>query len=71
MTAASARSCSPIRRLLPSPVLPSYKQAIQDLFDKPGSAAVGGLPALHISGSHHRRPHNIPVRYEPVMRSAG
>ncbi|MCP9463226.1 MAG: neuraminidase-like domain-containing protein [Nitrospira sp.] len=53
--------------------LPSYQQAIQKLFDTPGSAAaVPDLPAgfafpATITGA----PNNIPIRYEPVVRFTG
>ncbi|MDB6008334.1 MAG: hypothetical protein JWL65_584, partial [Gammaproteobacteria bacterium] len=51
---------------------PGYQQAIADLFLKPGSARVNDLPAgfafpATITGA----PHNIPIRYEPVLRLTG
>ena len=53
-------------------VLASYKKAIQNLSDKPGSAAVSDLPPgfsfpVAITGA----PNNIPIRYEPVVRFTG
>ena len=53
--------------------LVSYQQAVQKLFDTPGSAAtVPDLPAgftfpVTITGA----PNNIPIRYEPVVRFTG
>ncbi len=52
--------------------LQAYKQAIQELFEQPGPAAVTGLPAGFtfpetITGA----PHHIPIRYEPALRFTG
>jgi Tc toxin complex TcA C-terminal TcB-binding domain/Neuraminidase-like domain len=52
--------------------LPSYQQAIQDLFERAGQTTVTGLPAgftfpAVITGA----PNNIPIRYESVLRFNG
>ena len=52
--------------------LPSYQQAIQDLFEQSGQATVTGLPPgfifpVTITGA----PNNIPIRYESVLRFNG
>ncbi|MCI0350125.1 MAG: hypothetical protein L0Z53_11935, partial [Acidobacteriales bacterium] len=52
--------------------VPSYQQAIQDLFEQSGQATVTGLPAgftfpAAITGA----PNNIPIRYESVLRFNG
>jgi hypothetical protein len=53
-------------------VLPSYQQAIQDLFKQSGQATAPGMPAgftfpADITGP----PNNIPIRYESVLRFRG
>ena len=72
MTAAQRTTLLNDPSLVAVTVLPSYKKAIQDLFDKPGSAAIGDLPAgftfpVIITGA----PNHIPVLYEPMMRITG
>ena len=55
-------------------VLPSYKQAIQDLFDKPGAVVINDLPPGFTFPAAITGPapaHNIPIRYEPVIRFTG
>jgi hypothetical protein len=53
--------------------LPSYQQAIQELFDKPGGpAAVGNLPSgFAFPASITGAPNNIPIRYNPVLSFTG
>jgi Tc toxin complex TcA C-terminal TcB-binding domain/Neuraminidase-like domain len=52
--------------------LPSYKQAIQDLLEKPGSASVNDLPpGFSFPATITGAPNSIPIRYDPVMRFTG
>lgn len=52
--------------------MPSYQQAIQDLFDKPGSAPIGDLPAgFSLPAAITGAPLNIPIHYTPRLRFAG
>ena len=58
--------------LLAVTALPSYQQAIQDLFEQSCQASVTGLPAgftfpAAITGA----PNNIPIRFESVLRFNG
>lgn len=49
-----------------------YKQAIEELFQKSGVAAVTGLPAgFSFPASITGAPNNIPISYEPVVRFTG
>ena len=52
--------------------LPSYKQAVQDLLKKPGSASVSDLPpGFSFPATITGAPNDFPIRYEPVMRFTG
>ena len=53
-------------------VLASYKKAIQDLSDKPGSVAVKDLPpGFTFPAAITGPPKSIPISYDPVMRFTG
>lgn len=53
--------------------LPSYQQAVQKLFDTPGSSApVSDLPAgFSFPAAITSAPNNIPIHYEPMVRFTG
>ncbi|MBI1853620.1 MAG: hypothetical protein HYR85_25055 [Planctomycetes bacterium] len=52
--------------------MPSYQQAIQDLFDKPGAAPISDLPAgFSFPAAITGAPVNIPIRYTPRLRFTG
>lgn len=72
MTAAQRTTLLNDPSLAAVTVLPSYKQAIQDLFEQSEQATVTGLPPgfpfpVTITGA----PNNIPIRYEAVLRFNG
>ncbi|MBI2998767.1 MAG: hypothetical protein HYY46_10020, partial [Deltaproteobacteria bacterium] len=72
MTAAQRTTLLNDPSLVAVTALPSYQQAIQDLFEQSGQATVTGLPAgftfpAAITGA----PNNIPIRYESVLRFNG
>jgi hypothetical protein len=52
--------------------LPSYQQAVQKLFEKPGSPAACDLPpGFSFPAAITGAPHNIPILYKPVLRFSG
>jgi hypothetical protein len=72
MTAAQRNTLLTDASLAAVTGLPSYQQAIQDLFEYAGEATVLGLPASFILPAVITGPPNqIPIRYESVLRFNG